>query len=82
MPTLVFAKWACDQFPKKEILSDDKESFLDLESILIILIASFLIEIIAKYSQKAGDEICQSPNLVCIIDGGFFYVNLHDAMCH
>ena len=47
---------ACDQFPKKEILSDDGASFLDLESIWIILIASFLNEINAKYLWNPSDE--------------------------
>jgi hypothetical protein len=36
-------------FLKRKFLSDDRASFLDLESICILLIASFLIEIIAKY---------------------------------
>ena len=55
-------------FLKRKFLSDDRSSILDLESVLILLIAFFLIEINAKYLQKAGNKICQSPNLGCIID--------------
>ena len=44
-------------------MSDDRASFLDLKSILILSIASFLIEINAKYLKKASDKNLQSPNL-------------------
>ena len=43
-------------FLKRKILSDDIASFLDLEPIQVSLISSFLIEINAKYLQKAGNE--------------------------
>ena len=77
-------------------MSEDGASILDLESIWILLIASFLIEINAKYPKKAGDgncqspnlgyiidvcdKNCQSPNLGCIIDDCSSYVNSHDVM--
>jgi hypothetical protein len=44
--------------------------------------ASFLIEINAEYSWKAGDKNCQSPNLGCIIDGEPSYMNSHNVMSH
>ena len=69
-------------FLKRKFLSDNRALFLDLKSIWILLIASFLIEINAKYSQKAGDKNCQSPNLGCVIDGAFSYINAHDVMPH
>ena len=55
---LVSTKWNQHviNFLKRKFLSDDRAWFLDLKSIWIILIASFLIEINAKYLKKAGDE--------------------------
>ena len=41
----------------------DIETIVDLEYIWILSIASFLIEIIAKYPQKVGDKKCKRPNL-------------------
>ena len=60
---------ACDQFPKKIFLSDDRASFLDLKSILILLIASFLIEINAKYSEKASNKIFAKSKFGLYFDG-------------
>ena len=51
-------------------------SFLDSESIWILSMASFLIEINAKYLQKASNKNCSSPNLGYIIDGCSFYMML------
>ena len=61
-------------------MQDDGASFVDLESICILLIASFLIEINAKKLEKSGDENCQSPNLGGIIDDCSFYMNSHYIM--
>ena len=66
---------------KRKFLADDGASFLDPESIWILSIASFLIEINAKYLQKASNKNCSSPNLVYIIDCCSFYMNSHDVMC-
>ena len=60
---------ACDQFPKKKKMLDDRASFLDLKSILILLIASFLIEINAKYSEKAGNKNFAKSKFGLYIDG-------------
>ena len=58
-------------------MSDDRTLFLDHECTLILLIASFLIEINAKYAKLIKiDKVkisvsknCLSPNWGWIIDG-------------
>ena len=56
-------------FLKRKILLDDRASFLDLKSILILLITSFLIEIDAKYSEKAGDKNFAKSKFGLYFDG-------------
>ena len=63
-------------FLKGKFLSDDG-SFLDLRPIWILLRTYFLIEINAKYSQKADNKNCQSPNLGCIINGCWLLLFLY-----
>jgi hypothetical protein len=46
-------------FLKRKFLPDDGASFVDLESICILLIASFLIEINAKNSKKPAMKIAK-----------------------
>ena len=62
-------KLACDYFLKRKILSNDRASFLDLKSILILLIASFLIEINAKYLKKASDKRFAKSKFGLYFDG-------------
>ena len=60
---------ACNQFPKRKFLLDDRASFLDLKPILILLIASFLIEINAKYSEKVSDKNFAKSKFGLYFDG-------------
>ena len=45
-----------DQFPKKVKFSDDRALFVDRESVGILLIASFLIEIKTKYPPNPSNK--------------------------
>ena len=51
-------------FLKRKFFTNCRASFVDLEYIWILSIASFLIEIIAKYPQKAGDKNAKNPILL------------------
>ena len=67
-------------FLKRKILSDDRASFLDLKSILILTIASFLIEINAKYLKKASNKKFAKSKFGLYFDGCSSQLNSHDIM--
>ena len=61
---------------KRKILSDDGASILDLECVWSLLIASFLVEINAKYLQKPVIKI-PKKEIVCQIMEHQFYLYLN-----